>query len=87
MYEDSNKRVEFNDDYIPRSYHDYEEPSKLIKIVIKYSSGLIKNGSQAEIFLTFFSIIIIIISIFVAFHKHNNNVIRPGEKVEVIPRM
>jgi len=72
MVQDLDKRVEFNDDYVPRSSYTHEEAPGIVKLIIKYSGGLIKNENQAEIYLAVFSVIIIIISLFIAFHKNNN---------------
>ncbi|MBU6431614.1 hypothetical protein KGQ29_04585 [Patescibacteria group bacterium] len=63
MLKNSRPTVEFEEYGISRSYRDSSaDTPKIIRLVIRYSGGLIKDGKQASFVLLGFAAVAIIIS-------------------------
>jgi len=61
MGEYTNKRVEFQDDYVSRSYDDYDNTPKMVRFIKNHSGGIIKNEKQASYVLIGFVVVAFII--------------------------
>ncbi len=59
-------KVEFDEFQAPSSF-EFDDTPKMVKWVIKYSGGLIKNEKQANYFLLGFVALILIVSGFLLF--------------------
>jgi len=65
--EDSGTGVQFKEYPTVRPYSSSSETPKIIRWVIKYSAGLIKDKKQAQYVLLGFVVVVIIISLFLFF--------------------
>lgn len=61
----NDNKVQFQEYHVPRS--SFEEKSKLVEWVVRYSGGSIKNEKQATYVLLGFAVLGIIISLFLFF--------------------
>mgnify|MGYP001613610850 FL=1 len=76
---DPDTYVKFEEYRVPRPHH-YSETPEIIQWVINHSRGLIKNEKQATYALLFFTIIAIVVSLFLLFSGESSSL------KEIIPK-
>jgi len=67
-YNNEPPKIVFEGEQFQRPTRSFETPTpKIVRLVIKYSGGLIKDENQANYFLIGFVVVAIIISLFLVF--------------------
>ncbi len=88
--DNSGNHIKFGDEKFQRPARSFQTPTpKIVKYIIKSSSGLIKDEKQANYFLIGFVVVIIIVSLFLFFggdsSSYNEKTIPPMPAAEWNP--
>lgn len=79
-YNNEPPKIVFEGEQFQRPARSFETPTpKIVRLVIKYSGGLIKDENQANYFLIGFVVLAVVISIFLSFHGSSSKQASPDE--------